>query len=146
MHFGPSAEAIEVLDGTIFHHEARSVGSLQTNNFPVQLGDLLVKRETQTAPTGEHANGQTPPTDALVVLTQGCDLQHALSKSVLFLPGHISPYSWKSHRRSAGNRTPVMRLGDAKYVVEWDEKTPLTWMAEEVDERIGVKHEYQKAR
>jgi hypothetical protein len=143
-HFGPSPEAIRILDGTTFENEARTKS--KPEDVTLHLGDVLFAKTPKAAEDSDGESPSSPSLSALVVLTQACDLLQGNSTSVLFVPGSIHPYSSKFHKKPEGSRTPVLRVGDKQYVIDWDVGSPVAWPAKEISSRMGANGEYDTVR
>ena len=81
---------------------------------------------------------------AYVVLSQACDLQHCETDRLLLLRGEVRKYSWNQHDRSALMRTPIMRVDENEYCVDWETVTPETWLLSSLEEKL--KAGYRRAR
>jgi len=75
---------------------------------------------------------------AYVVLSQSCDLQHGGSDRFLLLRGEAEQYSWAQHDRSAKVRTPIMRVGQEQYSIEWDTLSPETWLLADIEKKLNA--------
>jgi hypothetical protein len=139
--FMPSPEAVEIMDGALFHNQVRTdvEAEIDANPEKVRLGDVFL------APPAIEA-ADRPPADAdpvpprrhvYVVLSQACDLQHGETDHLLLLRGAAQAYSWKLHDIKARLRTPVLRVNDDRFAVEWDVLTPETWLVQDLPRRCA---------
>jgi hypothetical protein len=87
------------------------------------------------AAAGEHADTPPAPQRAFVVLSQACDLQHAHAEQVLLMRGTVHPYSSKRHHQNR-QKTPVMKVGEFRYSVDWDVVAPETWEIQKLPEKV----------
>ena len=136
----------EVLLGPAFRAAAKAPGGGQTDGS----GEAEPSQEAQTDEIQEPAaNVNTEPGKAkdreenddryaYVVLSQACDLQHCETDRLLLLRGRARRYSWKQHdRKSRGQmKTPIMRVGEELYSVDWEIVTPETWLLSELPTRL----------
>lgn len=140
--FVPSAEAVGIMDGALFHNQLRTTVEMEIDANPAaaRLGDIFL------GPAGEPGAGvegqqdapvAPPARHAYVVLSQACDLQHGEADRLLLLRGTIQPYSWKQHdSKVQGPRTPIMRVDDEYFAVEWDILAPETWLLDDLPRRL----------
>jgi hypothetical protein len=160
--FMPSDAAMDMMDGAIFHNEVRTKieGDIQADPRTVHLGDVFLAPAQPAAPplemvtdegsprvAGEHpenARGEGAR-DAFVVLSQACDLRHGDADRILLLRGVARPYSWKYYDKAKSPRTPVMKLGQSLFTIEWDLLAPETWLLDELSDRLREKG-YRRAR
>lgn len=87
-------------------------------------------------PAVKPAQQPTAVRHAFVVLSQACDLQHKEAEHVLLMRGVLRPHRAWQHE-SARKRTPVMRVGDVRYSVEWDLLAPDTWRVDGMAGKIA---------
>lgn len=139
-HFLPTEEIKPILDASIFEnaervkHQFRFAGLSHLES--IQLGDIFISKEN---PPNEHR-------EALVVLTQACDLQHDNAKSILLINGKLKPYSIVNYRIPNASRTPIIEIDGSFFVIDWDENWPITWSIDSLDELLGATGKYIKIR
>ena len=128
--FMPSPELIDMMDGALFQNETRTrvEAEINADAQDARLGDVfLAPVPPIAAPAGpDEPAPPTPPRHAYVVLSQACDLKHGDAEQLLLMRGIVRPYTARQHENSR-ERTPVMRVGDAKYSIEWNVIAPETW-------------------
>jgi len=107
---------------------AASVPALAAAEAPVAAAEV-----PPAVPGGQSA-ALPAPQRAFVVLSQACDLQHANAENVLLMRGTVHPYSSKQHHQN-GQKTPVMKVGEFKYSVDWDVVAPETWEIQKLPKR-----------
>jgi hypothetical protein len=143
--FMPSPELIDMMDGALFHNEIRTriEAEITNDDRKVKLGDVFLGPAiaAPVAPAAAADGGQPAVVPeaarhAFVVLSQACDLQHANAEHVLLMRGTVRPYTAKQHDWSR-QRTPVMRVGEAKFSIEWDVLAPETWKIEKLPEKVA---------
>lgn len=158
--FMPSSEAIEIMDGATFHNEVRTLveAELQTDPKVVHLGDVflapptLVSKAPKTpqpdgtpkiVPDGAEPKGDPETGESVqyvfVVLSQACDLQHGDADRVLLLRGTVRPYSWKGYEKAKPPRTPVMKVGNELFAIDWDPLAPETWTLDDLPTFLALK-------
>jgi len=146
-HFMPSAEVVAIMDGAIFHNERRTQVEAEIDNNPMSIhfGDVFLAGkvpanvpvvkdlEKGNASEPAEAHAEAPPAKALgrhayMVMSQACDLMRGGSDRALLLRGEAKAYEWRQHdNRKATPKTPIMIVGQEKFVVEWDLLAPETW-------------------
>jgi hypothetical protein len=133
--FMPTPELIEMMDGALFQNETRTRVEAEINANPqdARLGDVFLgPAPTVVAPAAPaEAVIPTPPRYAFVVLSQACDIKHGDAEQVLLMRGTVRPYTARQHENSR-ERTPVMKVGDAKYSIEWNVIAPETWRIDDL--------------
>ena len=148
--FMPSAEAVNIMDGAIFHNEVRTTIEAEIDADPqrARLGDVFLAPQSNDAdPVQGRQDEPATPADryAYVVLSQSCDIQHAATDRLLLLQGKVQPYGWKQHdNKGQAPRTPVMRLGAERFALEWNVLAPETWHLEDLARRL--QEGYRRAR
>src|SRR6185295_1134725 len=103
------------------------------------FGDILM-----VPPASSNVDGAATPVAAVegrevyVVISQPCDQQHGKVDRVILLRGMAHRYSWRQHGKAKAThpRTPVMFLGQSKYMIEWNLLQPETWLMPELKRRI----------
>jgi hypothetical protein len=148
--FMPSEEAINIMDGTLFHNQVRTTVEAEIDGDPkrARLGDIFL------APQADAGADAAGPLDApaapaaryaYVVLSQACDIQHGAADRLLLLRGTVQPYSLRQHgSKGQGPRTSVMQLGEERFAIEWDVLAPETWLRDDLPRRLDGG--YRRAR
>jgi hypothetical protein len=110
----------------------------------VRPGDQVSEATTVAQPEAndQHANAELVPTAGLrhvfVVLSQACDLLHGDTDRALMLRGEAKPYDWKQHdNKKQVPRTPLMKSGGHKFVIEWDLLAPEAWPLDDLPRFLG---------
>jgi hypothetical protein len=125
--FMPNDQVVKMMDAAMFFNETRTRIEVEDSGAgAVHLGDVFM------APTA----GDQQPRYAYVVLSQACDLQHAEVDRVLLLRGVMQPYAWKQHVRAKVTRTPVMTVGDERFMIDWDPLAPETWLLTDLERKV----------
>lgn len=139
-HFLPTEEIKPILDASIFENAKRLNHELQVTGTShlasIQLGDIFISREI-------HPDGNR---EALVVLTQACDLQQDNAKSILLINGKLKPYTIGNYRVPNASRTPIIEIDSSFFVIDWDENWPITWSLSSLDDLLGTTGKYLKIR
>ncbi|MBI4817752.1 MAG: hypothetical protein HY791_15940 [Deltaproteobacteria bacterium] len=128
-HFLPSEVANDIVDGLMFHHP-RWIDAESEPDF----GDVYLCSEPEFWPPerGVEINYQLGERLAVVLLTQACDIQQGYAKRLLFVAGVARPAQLVFHQLPAKTQTPIMKDGEARYVIVWNIGAPVTWTAEEL--------------
>ncbi len=129
--FTPSPALTAITDGCFFHNQVRTDSYLvaDRNRMP-RLGEIFlapIRKEDSADPTTEVGKRY-----AYVVLSQACDLQHGETDRLLLLRGEAKTHSWKEHKPASSTRTPVMRVDNDTFSIDWDTVCPETWMMKEL--------------
>lgn len=127
--FMPSPEVVNMLEGTVFHNAERTnIETAGGEPLTARLGDVYLGPEVQAA-----ADGTTPPRACYVVISQACDLQHGDADRILLLKGCLRPYMPDQVAKKATvQRTPLITIGQARFILEWDLLAPETWMLSDI--------------
>lgn len=149
--FMPSESLMDMMDGALFYDEERTRIEADITNDPtfVRFGDVFLSTAAPPivvappAPAQAPAPGaadpaaareeavQGPPSPSryvYMVLSQSCDLIRGGADRVLLLRGVANPLTWRQHSNAFSKpRTPVMNVGDRRFVIDWDILSPETW-------------------
>lgn len=128
--FMPTPELIDMMDGALFQNETRTRVEAEINGRPedARLGDVFLGPvPTVVAPAGpDDAVPPPAPRNAFVVLSQACDIKHGNAQELLLMRGTVRPYTARQHE-SGRHRTPVMKVNDVKYSIDWNILAPEAW-------------------
>jgi len=134
--FMPPDQVVNMMDASMFYNEARTrIEGEARGAADVQLGDVYIGPPVGEKEAPENAQ---PERYAYVVLSQACDLQHGAVDRILLLRGVARPYAWKQHVRAKTTRTPIMVVGDERFMVDWDPLAPETWLLEDLTRKITI--------
>jgi hypothetical protein len=158
--FSPSPEVVDIMDGAIFHNQVRTSTEVEVGRAGgVHLGDVFLAPKPAGTPStstlntaetavrsdtlAEHAPQEKPegspvPRHAFVVLSQSCDLQHGGADRVLLMRGEARTYEWKQHDQLKTPRTPIVKAGEERFIVEWDVLAPETWLLKDIPHRVSA--------
>jgi hypothetical protein len=134
-HFLPAADAMEMLDNLMFHHPA----SIAADD-PAALGDVFfvsLDKEPgiSEVPKIDESSGEIL---ALLLVTQACDLQRGSVGRLLFVPGIARPMDLRLHKRPDKLWTPVLRVDEKVFIVNWKpEVAPFTFTEEHFKQRVA---------
>jgi hypothetical protein len=131
------------MDGALFHNQVRTTveAEIDADQKRARFGDVFLAPVADAGAGAQGAEGGLPAAAparyAYVVLSQACDLQHGAADRLLLLQGKVQPYGWKQHdNRAQVPRTPVMRLGENRFAIEWNMLAPEAWLLEDVPRRL----------
>ncbi|MGY8666997.1 hypothetical protein Q3C01_32210 [Bradyrhizobium sp. UFLA05-109] len=163
--FMPSDSLMEMMDGALFYDEERTRIETEIAGDPqfVRFGDVFLsfapppiaaavapvgtpdsaKEQAGTVPppAGGAEAVQGPPSPSryvYMVISQSCDLVRGGADRVLLLRGVANPLSWRQHSNAFSKpRTPVMSVGDLRYVIDWDILSPETWLLNDLPNKLA---------
>ena len=136
-HFIPSDDAVGILDGVMFQNRTRLEAQEDPSKDPkntLHLGDVL------------FTDSQKSEQEALLVLSQACDLQHGNTDRLLFIRGKTQPYKWQTHEKHDAKRTPILKYDQEEFVIDWDTKSPETWTFDEARKNLSQGGKFKKVR
>ncbi|MUZ64369.1 hypothetical protein [Agrobacterium vitis] len=127
--FMPSPEVIKMLEGTVFHNAVRTnVETAEGEAVTARLGDVYLGPEVHGT-----QDGKAPLRACFVVISQACDLQHGEADRILLLKGSLRPYTPDQLAKKATVlRTPLITIGQGRFILEWDLLAPETWMVADI--------------
>lgn len=142
-HFLPSDRVTELAHARTFLNRAvLEVSGLQVDDVSkqLQLGDVIVKKPAGASGYGFGLDG----VEALVVITQACDIQQDNTDAFLMLRGTIHLRDWTADLAPIATRTDVFIWNGVDYSLDWERAKVVSLKRSTLQSRLGPNGGYAR--